>query len=199
MTDQPRPILDRAERLVILEDVVVEHVRTGIWAVQGPESVGKYARDRTGRGGFDLVFGETAPSGVEVGGTELLDLVSLESGLPKQNVDFDDKTLPPELGTAFESRTVSYTKGCYTGQEVLMRIHSRGHTNKTWIGLRLSGPAKAGSSVEIDGKPVASLTRAAHSPRHGWIAAATLPNRYVDEGTEALVEGWTAVVQAMPF
>src|SRR5579885_755028 len=57
--------------------------------------------------------------------------IRIECGVPKRGADYNDKTLPPELGPAFDKKYVSYNKGCYTGQEVLMRIHSRGHTNKT--------------------------------------------------------------------
>lgn len=59
-------------------------------------------------------------------------LFLLDRESPNWLYDFKEKTLPPELGEAFIREHVSYTKGCYTGQEVLQRIHSRGHTNRTW-------------------------------------------------------------------
>ncbi|MFX6234584.1 tRNA-modifying protein YgfZ, partial [Acinetobacter baumannii] len=69
-----------------------------------------------------------------------MDQLELRAGNPRLGGDTTQKTLPPELGPAFESRTVSYTKGCYMGQEVLMRIHSRGHTNRTWVCLTSAEP-----------------------------------------------------------
>ncbi len=77
----------------------------------------------------------------------------IEAGTPKMGSDITSKTMPPGLGPAFDARHVSYNKGCYTGQEVLMRIHSRGHTNKTWMGLIAEEPLEVGAAIKHSRRP----------------------------------------------
>jgi folate-binding protein YgfZ len=104
-------VLERIESMVILEDVLGELL---------PDRVAWTAS------GFALANGE---SEVCEDGWRLF---SLERKMPNWDYDVQHKTLPPELGAIIDERFVSYNKGCYTGQEVLQRIHSRGHTNRTW-------------------------------------------------------------------
>jgi len=61
---------------------------------------------------------------------------------------------------------ISYTKGCYTGQEIVERVRSRGHVNRVRALLKFSGPEvpASGTSLLVDGKEVGFVTRAAHSP-----------------------------------
>ena len=128
------------------------------------------------------------------------DASRLEMGIPLRARDYTDKTLPPELGPAFEAKHVSYNKGCYTGQEVLMRIHSRGHTNKTWVGLILEAPVEVGASVLHAGKESAGvITSATISSEFGPIAAAMLRNEVAQEGAEVTVQGVRGVVRQMPI
>jgi folate-binding protein YgfZ len=68
---------------------------------------------------------------------DLYEVLRYEAGIPLYGVDMEDRTLAPEMGPAFEAKYISYTKGCYTGQEVLMRIRARGHTNRTWVPLHV--------------------------------------------------------------
>jgi len=112
------------------------------------------------------------------------DIARLEAGVPSLGSDIGAKTMPPELGPAFESRHVSYRKGCYMGQEVLMRIHSRGHTNKSWVGLLTDGPVEPGAVITVGpGKEVGSVTSAAYSPRLGHFAAGMVRNEAAVAGT----------------
>jgi folate-binding protein YgfZ len=136
---------------------------------------------------------------VEVLSPEGYELATLEAGIPRFGIDTNDKTLPPELGPHFESNHVSYTKGCYTGQEVLMRMHSRGHTNKTWVGLKASAPISPGTRVSYEGKDVGTVHRAALSPAFGHIASATLRNEATAEGTKVQAGDTAAEVVTMPF
>ena len=150
--------------------------------------------DRTGSGGIE-VFGEMpAVQLSDVG----FSLATLEAGLPEFGVDTTVKTLPPELGESFDGSHTSYKKGCYTGQEVLMRIKSRGHTNKTWVGLKLSS-ATDETAVEFEGKVVGKIHRSADSPAFGVIASATLRNVATEPGTVVTVSGVEATVVEMPF
>ena len=123
----------------------------------------------------------------------------LALGIPKRAIDYTDRTLPPELGRAFEEKHISYNKGCYTGQEVLMRIHSRGHTNKTWVGLLMDAPVEVGARVTHDAKEVGVITSALVSPRLGPIAAAMLKNEAAQEGTTVSVGGINGGVKNFPL
>ena len=115
--------------------------------------------------------------------TESLDIARLEAGIPIFGRDMTEKTLPPEMGPAFEAKYISYTKGCYTGQEVLMRIHSRGHTNKTWMALIAEAPLQPGDTISHPSRQDAgTITSAAISPTFGFIAGAMLRNEATQEG-----------------
>jgi folate-binding protein YgfZ len=139
------------------------------------------------------------------------DIARVEAGRPEFGVDMDDTTIPQEANLdAFDA--VSYTKGCYTGQEVVARVHFRGHVNRTLRGLKLTGalpPARA-SLFDATGKPVGDLTCGVASPRLGAIglgmvrreveAGATLTARWATGASGDTSAGETqAEVVALPF
>ena len=134
---------------------------------------------RTGSRGFDLFVPTPALGAVadkliaaarQLGGRacgwDALEFARIEAGIPRFGVDMDENTLPPEAG--LDTRAVSYTKGCYIGQEVLARIRTYGQVAKALRGLRLRDdlpvlPVK-GDKVFKDGKEVGSITSAIASP-----------------------------------
>ena len=146
--------------------------------------------DRTGLGGWDVwvpVEAKNARHVLEEAfepiGAEAYNVARLEAGVPLFGADMNEKTLPPELGPAFEARHISYNKGCYVGQEVLMRIHSRGHTNKTWVGLIAEGPLEIGGQVaHPTRRDAGTVTSVAFSPDYGHIGAAMVRNEIALEG-----------------
>ena len=172
----------------------------------GSIEVEAYRSPRTAPGGWDLVFpvgaGDTvreALGGPVVGDADLLHLAMLELGSPVAGVDIGTKTLPPELGPQFEDRTVSYRKGCYSGQEVMARIKSRGHTNVTWARVTADEPLEACTTlIAPDGTEAGSVTRFSVSPRQGTIGAAWLRNRWAEPGTVLRGEGKPVTVTAWP-
>ncbi len=220
VTAQPEIVRQRVQNFVILEEVQLETVADGIVSYQGPDATKFLSKsfdlpntdilrtdeflllrnDRTGSGGWDAVqLAETPlPKADKVPEVAVL-LASLEAGYPVFGIDINEKTLPPELGPTFERLTVSYRKGCYAGQEVLHRIHSRGHTNKTWMGLLCDHPVKAGDQVVWREEVVGTITRAGQSPRYGAIAAATLKNKAAIEGLLVTINGHPAEVVNMPI
>jgi folate-binding protein YgfZ len=150
--------------------------------------------NRTGLGGWDLLLPVSAEAQIEKLNKnfesiheDAFNVARLEAGNPKYGTDMDAKTLPPEMGPYFVSRTVSYTKGCYTGQEVLQRIHSRGHTNKTWMGIYCDGPVSAEDKVFSGNKEVGVITSVGDSPKYGFIAGAMLKNEAAFSGEEVIV------------
>jgi tRNA-modifying protein YgfZ len=181
-------VLKRVETMVIMEDVEVEDLtdRYRLTCIQGPraaEFVGEregalvLSHDRTGSGGFDVwtPIDEVPTFDCRIASHEAYDVARLEAGIPIFGLDMSDRTLPPEMGPAFTEAHVSYTKGCYTGQEILHRIYSRGHTNRTWVALIADGPLEIGAQVDaVEREGVGQVTSAAFSPAFGHIGAAML-------------------------
>jgi aminomethyltransferase len=90
--------------------------------------------------------------------------IRLAHGVPWFGYDFGEKQIPHEAG--LQDSHISYTKGCYTGQEIVERVRSRGQVNRVRVGLLFSGDAvpEAGSALTMDGKDVGYVTRAAKVP-----------------------------------
>jgi len=97
-------------------------------------------------------------------GYAALNALRLEAGVPWFGYDFDDKHIPHEV--ALELSHISYTKGCYTGQEIVERVRSRGHVNRRRVGLQFSGSAvpEHGAKLQADGQEVGYVSSAARSP-----------------------------------
>jgi folate-binding protein YgfZ len=140
-------------------------------------------------------------SGAAAAAPDALDALRIEAGRPAWGVDMNDDTLSQEalLDTL---DAISYTKGCYTGQEVVARLHFRGHVNKLLRGLRLDAAPGDGARVVVGDADVGDVRSRAVSPRLGAIALGML-RREVESGTAVRVQ-WdggetTAVVTSLPF
>jgi folate-binding protein YgfZ len=133
------------------------------------------------------------------------DIVRVEAGIAEWGIDIDDTTIPQEANLD-ELGAISYTKGCYTGQETVARIHFRGHVNRHLRGLRLSGsredlPPERAALFDAGGKPVGDVRSVVRSPRLGAIALGVV-RREVTPGTTVTAR-WeremAATVTALPF
>jgi folate-binding protein YgfZ len=168
----------------------------------------------TGEEGYRLIFAveyaqnvwealaaQQAAMGWKPVGHAALNLLRLEAGRPRYGVDMDERTLPQEAG--LEARAISYTKGCYIGQETVERIHSRGHVNRKLVGLLLAGdaPPAPGAKLSAEGKEVGWVTSAAHSPTLGRpIALGYVRREYLGPGTRVGLEGGLrGEIVALPF
>jgi folate-binding protein YgfZ len=128
---------------------------------------------------------------------ELYETLRIESGIPKYGVDIDETTIVPELGL---DEMVSYTKGCYVGQEIIARIHFRGHVAKQLTGLALSElPASGAELSTADGKNAGRVTSLVDSPKLGPIALAYVRYEHLAEGTELNLSGVSCRVKPLPF
>ena len=111
--------------------------------------------------------------GVQTGGDDAYRIARTEAGYPEWGVDIDDTTIPQEANFD-DLHAISYTKGCYTGQEVVARIHFRGHVNRHLRGLAYlpdAGPLPTGAELVDDlGKTVGDVRSSALSPRLGGVA-----------------------------
>jgi aminomethyltransferase len=97
-------------------------------------------------------------------GYQALNALRLDQGIPWFGYDFGDKQIPHEAG--LEHSHISYTKGCYTGQEIVERVHSRGQVNRVRVLVKFNEPQPppAGTVLTADRKEVGHVTRAAYSP-----------------------------------
>lgn len=101
-------------------------------------------------------------------GMRALELVHVEWGVPRYGIDIQETNLAQETG--LEERAISYDKGCYLGQEVVARVHFRGHVNRLLRGLRFGDTvAPPGSALEAGGREVGAVTTAVISPALGPI------------------------------
>jgi len=124
------------------------------------------------------------------------EVLRVEHGRPRYGVDLDDTTIPQEAG--LNDRAVSFSKGCYVGQETVARLYYKGKPNRHLRGLRLSATAAPGTELTADGRVVGRLGSVAVSPAHGPIGLA-LVRREVAPGAEVAVGEATATVVELPF
>jgi len=129
------------------------------------------------------------PFGARLVGYQALDRYRIEAGIPWFGRDFGDANLPQETG---EDEAVSYTKGCYLGQEVVARLHYRGQVSKLLCGLRFEADEVPvpGTALVLEDRPAGTLTSATFSPRLGSVVGmAILQRRAAELGTRLGVEG----------
>jgi folate-binding protein YgfZ len=124
--------------------------------------------------------------------------VRIERGRPRYGVDLDDTVIPQEAG--LNDRAVSFTKGCYVGQETVARLFYKGKPNRHLRGLRLSAPAASGDELLLGERTVGRVGSATVSPRLGPIALA-LVRREAEPGSILSVgaNGGSAEVLELPF
>jgi folate-binding protein YgfZ len=129
---------------------------------------------------------------------EAAEVLRIEAGTPRFGAEMSVETMPAEAGIV--ERAVSFTKGCYIGQEPVARLHYKGRPNRHLRGLRLSAPAAAGASLRLGEKEVGRIGSAALSPARGPIALAIV-RREAEPGSELAVgeDGVTARVVDLPF
>lgn len=141
-------------------------------------------------------------AGVETLDQDAAEALRIEGGIPKFHHDMDEETIPLEAG--IESRAISLTKGCYVGQEVIIRVLHRGHGRVARIlsGLRVDGERapQPGAAVHHDGHDVGRITSSAVSPSLGGpIALAYLRRDSAVAGLRVSVDGVSATVTNLPF
>ena len=116
------------------------------------------------------VRGALVAAGAVQVGEEAAEVSRVEHGRPRYGMDLDDSVIPQEAG--LNERAVSFTKGCYVGQETVARLFYRGKPNRHLRGLRLSAPVETGTPLVLGEKEVGRVTSAVVSPVHGPIALA---------------------------
>lgn len=137
-------------------------------------------------------------AGVVLGGVEALDLARLLAGWPALDAEVDAKTLPQEVRLD-EVGSVSYTKGCYVGQETVARVHFRGHPNRHLRGLVFEAEPGTDAAALSGDREAGRVTSVAWIPaRRRWIGLAVL-RRQVELGSTITAAGAAARVVPVPF
>jgi folate-binding protein YgfZ len=168
--------------------------------------------DEAGAAGYDLItgaaHGDAVTAALIAAGAVRVDeadaeAVRIESGRPRFGVDMDTDTIPLEAG--LEERAISRSKGCYVGQEVIVRVQDRGHGRvaKRLVGLTFDAGASvppAGARITGGEKEVGRITSATWSPALARpIALGYVHRDFVEPGTAVTVDGAPALVAALPL
>lgn len=141
--------------------------------------------------------------GAVLGSEATWTLARIEAGRPEWGLDMDDSTLAQEANLE-TLNAISFTKGCYTGQETVARIHFRGHVNRCLRGLSFDAdtPPAGARVIDAQGKDVGDVRSAARSPRLGGVALGML--RHEADIGASLTATWSSgsipvVVHELPF
>jgi folate-binding protein YgfZ len=160
---------------------------------------------------IDGIAGKLAAAGGSELSPEAAEVLRVEAGVPLYGVDIDEDRMPAEAGL---DDAVSFSKGCYLGQEVVVRLRDRGHLNRKLSGLRLQDggpPAAPGTRLRNADKPNAGvITSSVISPRLGTIALGYVHRSVWEPGTvlelisvsptgDETPLGRTAQVVGLPF
>ena len=174
-------------RAGVLGGVGTVHARTH-WATMSDADVFVPMADR------ETMRAALAKAGATFIGEDAFEVLRIEAGVARQGADLDDVV-------ALEARldkegAVSFTKGCYMGQEVMARIDSRGHVNRLLCRLTIDGPVPArGATVKAGDKEIGRITSAAHSPTLGkTVALGYLRREHSEPGALVTVSGSPATV-----
>jgi folate-binding protein YgfZ len=146
--------------------------------------------------GVDVIAEPGVELDVEPVSEEVAECRRIELGRPRLGLDMGSETMPQEAG--INERAVSFTKGCYVGQETVARLHYKGKPNRHLRGLRLSEPAERGAEILLGDKEVGRVGSSCVSLRFGPIALA-LVRREAGPGGTVRVAGAEAEVVELPF
>jgi len=149
-------------------------------------------------GATEKLTGELLGRGAATVSLDAAECLRVERGRPRYGIDLDSSTIPQEAG--LNERAVSFTKGCYVGQETVARLHYKGKPNRHLHGLRLSVPADSGEELRLAERSVGRLGSSVVSPKLGPIALA-LVRREAAPGARVNVgeRGVSALITELPF
>jgi len=204
-----RGLLEKTLHVDLPEMSESDHFRTNyagfpVWVVRatstGEEGYEVWTRPGGMMGLWGAACGQAPTYKMLPCGTEALETLRIEAGIARYGPDLGEDTLPLEAGL---TNALSFTKGCYVGQEIVERARSRGHVNWRFVGLFVdsdSSPA-AGEKLMAGGKEIGEITSACVSPSLGKTIALAYVRREASEpGTRlALASDVTAEVAVLPF
>ena len=166
----------------------------------GEEGYELWIETKDSAGTWEAIVAHASINRVLPCGTEALESLRIEAGIPRYGPDMGEDTLPLEAGLL---NALSFNKGCYVGQEIVERARSRGHVNWKLSGLFIEAAAipAAGDKLFSAGKEIGEVTSACASPTlERIIALAYLRREVAEPGAKlALASGANAEVTSLPF
>ena len=135
-------------------------------------------------------------AGAVAASDETYEILRVEAGQPATGHELSEGYIPLEANLW---HAVSFTKGCYIGQEIIARMESRGRLAKTLVGLKLAAEVEPGVEVRRDGKAIGAVSSAAFSPEAGAIALAFVKPAFCDAGARVEVDGVSGEVTPFPI
>jgi folate-binding protein YgfZ len=219
-------VVRHLDRYIISEQVELTDRSTefGQWHVAGPDAESAMALsaleptwqirrwERLDLPGWDIICPRAdnervkqalIAAGASPAGPEIFNILRIEAGMATYGIDIDDNRFVVEAGRT--KQAISYTKGCYLGQEPIVMARDRGHVNRTLMGLRVRSPQAlpAGTKLAREGKEVGEVTSSVVSPRLGTIGLAYIRRGNQEPGTllDVTADGGagTAEVSPLPF
>lgn len=201
------------ERFKLRTKLEVEPLGWRVLSVRGPDAASAVAAARghelavpapdVGLAGTDLMGPDPVVDDVPVLGPAAWEALRIESGLPRMGAELDESTIPNETGLL--EVAVSFTKGCYRGQELVERIHSRGGRRQQLMGVvaEAEGELAAGDELRLtaEDKAVGRVTSAAWSPLLGASVGLAYVRSVLEPGHEVVVgsSDTRAVVRELPL
>ena len=205
-TDGPlEQVVARLKRFMLRTDVILEPLEWQCIAVRGPGAADAAVSGEivapVATGGVDVLGSAPAVAeDVPRIDAETLEVHRIRAGFPRMGVDIDDRTIPAEAEVV--PFTVSFTKGCFTGQELVARMDSRGSTAPRYLRLlAIEDRAEVSGGDQIvsaDGAEVGTVTSAAWDAATGSTVALGYIKRSVEMPAEVQVAGWPAQASAVP-
>ena len=161
----------------------------------------------TGEHGFDLLLDASdrvavteklIAAGARSVSPDVFEMLRIEAGIPRHGKDMDETNIVLEANL---DDAISYTKGCYLGQEIIIRIKHRGHVAKRLAGLRMNEPVESGETItSAEGKEIGRVTSATYSPElENPIALGYVRYEYLAPGTVVKVDDVSGTVVELPF
>jgi folate-binding protein YgfZ len=209
---QALPVLEHMVRVYSIgRDVMATRDERALWSIIGPAArnaldnappTTEYAHTDGELGlyvatdnGVD-VFGDRPD--LPQAGEEIAEILRVESGRPRLGYELGDDVIPQEAG--INERAISFTKGCYVGQETVARLFYKGKPNRHLRGLRLTEPVERGAAIRGHDRELGRVSSACVSPTFGPIALA-LVRREAEPGDQVQVGDAGAVAQVveLPF
>jgi len=137
--------------------------------------------------------------GLVVAGTEVLEVLRIEAGIPRFGAELDEEVIPAEAH--LNERAVSFDKGCYTGQEIVARIDSQGQVAHLLVGLRFEDGAlpEPRAVLEAEGRRIDDVTSVCRSADHGPIGLGFVRRSHAASDCEVSVGGRSVRVAELPF
>lgn len=203
-------VLARLQRFLLRTDATLTLAEPGEWvciAVRGPIQVElDHVSGATvltlpspwpGLIGWDVLALTSAHVSIDTPmfDASALEVVRVECGVPRIGAEITDGTIPAEVGQWFIDASVSFTKGCYTGQELVARIDSRGgNAPRRLRAVAAESSVAVGDTVSVDGEIMGTLSSAAVSPTRGPLGLLMLP-RAVEPGVAVTVHDGAGVAK----